>query len=142
MIKLVMETIIPADAELGMPSASEINLELYQTKFKIEVIVHDFLNLLSQIANELFQLNFERLSYEERIKVIETTKLKNIRLFSEFMTHCFRAYYSDYIVLEKLNAGSLPPFPSGNLLEFDDWEILEPVYERGYKVRDLTKQGV
>ena len=142
MIKLAMETIIPADAELGMPSAAEINFELYQTKFKIEVIVQDFLSLLSETANESFQINFERLSYEERIKVIQTTKLKNIRLFSEFMTHCFRAYYSDYIVLEKLNAGSLPPFPSGNLLEFDDWEILEPVYKRGYIARDLTKQGV
>jgi len=34
-----------------------------------------------------------------------------------------------------LNVGSTPPFPQGNILDEDDWEILEPVLERGYTCR-------
>lgn len=135
MIDLVLATIIPADENLTMPSAAEIEFDSYTSRHQIESLVQSYLQLLNKISNDIYELNFICLDFEQRIKIIENSKLKNIRIFSEFLTHCFRAYYSDPTVLKKINSGSVPPFPIGNFLEVDDWSILEPVYERSYVVR-------
>ena len=69
--------------------------------------------------------------------VLNEVKLKNIRLFTEFIKQVFRAYYSDKQVLSILNVGASPPFPEGNRIVDDDWAILMPVYERGKIYKDI-----
>ena len=64
-------------------------------------------------------------------------KLKNVRLFSDFLKNVFRFYYSDIKVLTLINVGSSPPFPEGNIIEEDDWTMLIPVYERGSIYREF-----
>jgi hypothetical protein len=41
-------------------------------------------------------------------------------------------------VLNSIQSGSVPPFPEGNYLENDDWEILGPVFERGKIYRTIN----
>jgi len=138
MIKIVLDTLIPGDIKLKMPSASILDFNTYKTKHGIQQIVIDFLFELTKISNNQFSRDFNELDEDQRMKVLNVCKLKNIRLFSLFLKHVFRAYYSDKRVLSILKVGSSPPFPDGNVIEEDDWTILLPVYERGsiYRVLD------
>lgn len=137
MIDLVLNTLIPEDIDLKMPAASSIDFESYKIKHKIDLMVDNFIYLLNQVAIDIFDAPFTAISDEQRLAAVNYLKLKNIRLFSEFLTHCFRAYYSDVKVLAKLSVGSIPSFPSGNYLESDDWTILESVYDRGIAYRQI-----
>ena len=138
MIKIVLDAIIPADSKLSMPSASEIDFSAYVIKHQIKKIVRDFLVELTKSSNEQFSNFFTDLNEDEKIKALNQCKLKNIRLFSDFLKHVFSAYYSDIRVLSLLEVGSLPPFPIGNIIsEDDDWTILMSVYERGSIYREV-----
>jgi hypothetical protein len=137
MINLVLDTMIPGDIELGMPAASTLDFELYQLKHKIQCLVEEFLQELTWLAQSKFENEFEDLNFDQRLATVNACKAKNVRLFSTFLTHCFRAYYSDAKVLNLIAAGSVPPFPVGNVLESDNWDLLEPVYERGRIYRSV-----
>lgn len=131
MIKLVLDTFIPGDTSLGMPSAALIDFETYQCKYKIQQLVSDFLAELALLSLDKFGKRFVDLNEDSRLAAVNACKSKNVRLFADFLTNCFRAYYSDQAVLNRLPTGSVPPFPIGNVLEQDDWRLLEPVYDRG-----------
>lgn len=138
MIKIVLDTFIPGDSSLKMPSASLIDFDSYQDKYRIHKIVIDFLSDLTKISLNEFLINFDELDENQKMKVFKICKLKNIRLFSDFLKHVFKAYYSDKMVLSILEVGSSPPFPYGNEIKTDDWAILLPVFEKGsiYRVVD------
>ncbi len=131
MIKLVLDTFIPGDTSLGMPSAALIDFETYQRKYGIHQLVSDFLAELAVLSLDKFGKKFADLNEDSRLAVVNACKAKNVRLFAAFLTNCFRAYYSDKAVLSCIPTGSVPPFPIGNVLEQDDWSLLEPVYDRG-----------
>jgi len=138
MIKIVLDSLIPGDTKLNMPSASILDFDSYEIKYGIQKIAIDFLLELNKIANDEFLKNFDKLDQDQKMSVLQAFKLKNIRLFSDFLKHVFRAYYSDKRVLSILKVGSSPPFPGGNEIDDDDWTILLPVFERGpiYRVFD------
>lgn len=131
MISKVLDCLIPGDASLGMPPASQIDFSAYQLKYQIDELVGDFLVQIETLSLEKHGNKFIELDEIQCLSVINTLKTKNIRLFVAFLSNCFRAYYTDKTVLSLLSVGSVPPFPRGNVLEQDDWGLLEPVYERG-----------
>lgn len=131
MVALILDTIIPADNELGMPSAAMIDFEAYVQRYCIQEPVSRYTLLVEAVAQEKLGRPFDMLETEERLAVVNATRTKDIRLFSFFLTHVFRAYYSHRDILQRIGSGAVPPFPDGNRLEPDDWDLLEPVYERG-----------
>jgi hypothetical protein len=141
MINIVLDSIIPGDRELKMPPASTIDFKIYTIKYGIENIVNAFIIELKKISIKKFDGEFNTLDELQKNIVLKEIKFKNIRLFTEFIKHVFRAYYSDKQVLSTLNVGASPPFPKGNTTEEDDWTILMPVYERGkiYRGHGLDK---
>ena len=139
MINTVLDTFIPGDYKLGMPPASKVDFNAYQHEHGIQQIVIDFLSELTKISLDTFAKEFKELDEEQRMHILSACKLINIRLFSTFLKHCFQAYYSDKGVLSILQVGSSPPFPEGNVLEEDEWDILIPVYERGSIYRTFDK---
>ena len=142
MIKLIIDTIIPGDRALNMPPASQINFDDYIKISSKQELIDEFLNLTSQVCLDKFAVTFSELSSVDRLKALEATKSANIRLFIDFITNLFKAYYTNLKVLQAINSGSIPPFPVGNLLENDDWEILEPVFERGRIYRPINTDGL
>ncbi|CAD6544491.1 hypothetical protein LMG28727_04284 [Paraburkholderia kirstenboschensis] len=131
MIELVLDTMLPGDAALGMPSASALDFEGYQLRHRVTDQVDTFLKMLANVAGEKFDRPFEALDAAERLAAINGCKLADVRLFSAFVTHVMRAYYTERRVLGQLSVGAVPPFPAGNEIAADDWTILEPVYLRG-----------
>lgn len=134
---IVADVILPGDSNLNMPSASKINLDQYLTRHQITYVAIDFLELLNTICIEKFKLSFYEIEDQSKqLYLINLCKLKNVRLFSTFVEHLFRAYYTSPNILMLIGAGSVPPFPQGNAMSSDDWEVLEAVYERGQIYRD------
>ena len=140
MINILLDALIPGDTELNMPPASEVDFNSYKVKYGIQKNVTAFLSKLKEICLEQFSMDFENLDEDQKNIVLKELKLKNMRLFSDFINHVFKAYYSDKRVLSNLNVGTSPPFPNGNMIDEDDWAILLPVYERGSMYRDLDEE--
>lgn len=137
MIRLILDTMIPADLDRGMPSAASINFEAYVSRFAIESEVDRLSTLIQNEAQKRFEKSFEDIPTDQRLQCINACKTVDIRLFMLCVQHIFRAYYTDKSVHKKLSVGSSPPFPNGNSLPQDDWSILETVYERGLIYRKV-----
>jgi len=138
MLNLIIDTILPGDCSLNLPPASQINLNIYVNRYNKQSLMDEFFNLINKVCLDNFGSNFSELSNDKRLKALEACKSANVRLFVDFITNVFRAYYTNPRVLEAINSGSIPPFPIGNALENDDWEILEPVFERGIIYRSIN----
>jgi hypothetical protein len=138
MLNLIIDAVLPGDFSLNLPPASKINLDSYVNSYDKQELISEFLNLTTKICLNIYSSNFSELSAEDRLKALEVCKSANIRLFVDFITNLFRAYYTNAKVLEAINSGSTPPFPVGNFLQNDDWEILEPVFERGRIYRSIN----
>jgi hypothetical protein len=142
MIALILDTIIPADQELDMPSAASIDFDTYTVRYGVQDLTSRYSALVESVAQEKQSQPFSALNEDQRLSVVNATRSKDIRLFSGFITHVFRAYYSDGEVLARIGSGAVPPFPEGNALESDDWGLLEPVYERGQIYRTVEEPSV
>ena len=135
-LHLIIDTMLPCDPELGMPSSSSVNFDAYLVDRNISNVAFEFITMLDKICIKKFSLSFIDLNEEQRMKAINACKLENVKLFSFFVECLLKFYYTNNNVLNKIGAGSVPPFPNGNLLKQDDWSILESVYERGKIYRD------
>ncbi len=140
-LSIVADVILPGDSNLDMPSASKIDIDQYFMRHEISNIAVDFLKLLNTVSIEKFGLNFHEIEdRSEQLHLINLSKLKNVRLFSLFIEHLFRAYYTSPDVLMLIGAGNVPPFPQGNPMSSDDWGSLEVVYEREFEVTNKAQK--
>jgi hypothetical protein len=142
MLSLVLDTLLPGDTALNAPPASLIDFEAYQNRFGIHEQVGNFLKALGELAQQRHAMQFESLDIEQRLQLVDALRRQDLRLFTQVVTHCLRAYYSSEVVLRGLSSGAVPPFPEGNVLPGDDWSLLEPVYLRGpaYRPVDTSTQ--
>ncbi len=136
-LDLLMDTIIPGDVELAMPSASSLSFTTRGQNILQQVTTKRFLMLLDRVCQQRFSEVFVNLEGVQRLTAISACKAQDFRLFTAFVTDLLRLYYTSPEVLVLIGAGSVPPFPHGNHLESDDWSILEQVYERGTVYRDV-----
>lgn len=137
MLLAMIDTILPGDASLGMPPASETGVASYFAQHGRAALVADFTQLLEGVALAKCGQAFLSLDAAARLQAINACKLANVRLFSAFLTQVLRAYYTAPEVLRLIGAGSVPPFPSGNELAQDDWSMLDVVFERGRVYREV-----
>ena len=129
---------VPGDTTLALPAASSIGFKEYlRINDGVEVAVN-YEVLIKKICEEKFSNQFENLLANQRLEVIKVSKAKDGKLFVAFLSHLINAYYTNPIVLVRIGAGSVPPFPDGNQINDDDWTILEGVYERGCIYRDIN----
>lgn len=118
----ILDLIIPNKAK--MPGASIIleNLDI------VKHLNQEFINSSRVICEKL-----EILNLTESFYIIKKT---DFRLFSEFINIVLILYYSNNKVLENLNVGSVPPFPTGNNLKQGDIYLLEEVFLKEKIYRD------
>lgn len=115
----ILKLIMPA-GETGMPEA--------------EVILHSidpnnpnhtkFVELSKSIYNNI---GLNAIKNEEDLNQF---KKANFRDFSVFVNMVLILYYSNPLVLSKLEVGSVPPFPDGNFVKEGDIYLLEQVFLR------------
>jgi hypothetical protein len=138
-LHVIIDAMLPGDPEMGMQSGSTIDFGGYLERHDLIDIANEFLAILDKICSEKFSLSFIDLEVAQKMEAINACKLVNVRLFTSFVGHLLRAYYTTPSVLMQIEAGSIPPFPQGNSLAQDDWSILEPVYERGQVYREVPQ---
>lgn len=138
-LQVIIDAMLPGDPELGMPCASSIDFEDHLKRHDLVDIADEFVRMLDKVCDEKFSMSFIHMNPEPKMQAINACKLINIRVFSAMVGHLLRAYYTSPLVLSKIGAGSIPPFPHGNSLPHDDWSILEPVYERGQVFREIPE---
>lgn len=138
MMSHLLDTILPGDIGLGLPPGSHVDMARYVSEQGIEDRVRAFLAMLDDTARDMDGADFAGLAPDRRLACVERAKRKDFRLANAVIVHCLKAYYTDPEVLRRLSAGAVPPFPDGNVLDDDDWSILEPVFERGPIFRPIT----
>ncbi|WVN42151.1 hypothetical protein AOB54_01860 [beta proteobacterium MWH-UniP1] len=136
-LQTIIGIMLPGDTDLGIPSASVIRFDDYLRRHNLEALSVDFAQILDTVCAEKYSQRFSNLDSEQKLEAINACRLANIRVFSSMVEHLFKAYYTTPVILEKIGAGTVPPFPRGNFLGEDDWSLLEPVYERGLIYREL-----
>ena len=82
-----------------------------------------------------FDYVFQKSNNYQDYKVVKKEDLNllkkaNFRDFSVFVNMVLILYYSNPIVLSKLEVGSVPPFPDGNFVKEGDIYLLEQVFLR------------
>lgn len=137
-LKMVIDTMLPGDSVLGMPSASTIDFEIYLKQHSLNQLSFDFIQMLDKVCEEKKGMAFVDLDEVQKMQAINACKLMDVRIFSAMVGHLLKAYYTAPGVLIRIKSGSVPPFPNGNSIEEDDWSILEPVYERGLVFREIS----
>ncbi len=137
---LVIDTILPGDPMIGMPSASQVGFDFYLRQQGAMESAQEFVAMIDRVSMHNFGLPFAEMGSEQRLQAVNAGKLEDVRLFSTMVTHLFKAYYTAPVVLHGLQVGSVPPFPRGNLMPADDWTLLEPVYERGRIYREVPQE--
>ncbi len=138
-LQVIIDAMLPGDPELGMPSASSIDFKAHLERHDFVGIAHEFVRMLDKVCGDKFSLPFIDLDHEQKMQAINACKLADVRVFSALVGQLLRAYYTSPLVLSKIGAGSIPPFPQGNSLPQDDWSFLEPVYERGQVYREIPE---
>ena len=135
-LKIIIDTMLPGDPILGMPSASLIDFDIYLKRNGLTDLSRVFVQMLDKVCEEKIGGSFANLNAIQKMQAINFCKLVDIRLFSEMVSHLLKAYYTAPSVLIIIGSGSVPPFPNGNLIEEDEWTILEAVYNRGKIFKD------
>jgi hypothetical protein len=141
-LKIIIDSMLPGDPILGMPCASKIDFDTYLLKHGLSNLSINFVQMLDKICEEKIGVAFSQLDEMQKIQSINACKLVDIRLFSAMVNHLLKAYYTSPSVLSKISSGSVPPFPTGNSLEPDEWSILEHVYERGQVFREISQASI
>jgi hypothetical protein len=137
MLSCILDTIIPAEPILCLPSAAAIGFAAYCQKHSVLHISESFTKMVETVNQQERGQDFCELDEDMRLFMLNLCRSRDIRLFSSFITHVFRAYYSHPDVLVRIGSGAVPPFPQGNNLASDDWTILEPVFQRGAMYRKV-----
>lgn len=139
LLSIFCDTILPGDKSLRLPSAADLDVKSRFLQIGKERELTDYFNLIEEIAIEEFGLEFAKLEASQRLKIVEKSKRKNIRLATAVIVECIKVYYTSSQVLKNIPAGAIPPFPEGNQLDDDDWSLLDSVYERGPIYRSVDE---
>lgn len=127
-LEMVIEVMLPADLELKIPSASSINFDLYLKTNNLGDLKNNFLILVDNVCKEQFLMEFSDLTQKNKLEVIKACRSKDIQVFSKFVEHLLKAYYTNQDILLKI--GALSTVSLKNSLPKDDWSILKAVYKR------------
>lgn len=130
-LESLLDTLLPGDQTLGLPSASAAGvMSFLQSENKLSLF-DEYLVLLETVAQQKYHTSWHALDNLALLTCVELSSRSHWSLASQVLGQVLRGYYSARIVLNQLHAGAVPPFPQGNRLPENNWDLLESVFERG-----------
>ncbi len=138
-LQLLLNMIIPPDAERGMPGAVELDFMGYVIEFANDRIEHiqRELDSLNESSRSQYTVTFPQLDDVDRealVKRLHSTRRQFARNIEVQTMFC---YYQDDQVLEALGMEARPPFPKGNEVLRGDLSLLDPVRQRPKLYREI-----
>ena len=137
-LRALLDLIIPADADRGMPSAADLDLVGYVNEFASNQIagIKTELDALDQAAQSETGSLFGELGKDEQQALCNHLRESDPRFAIAIVVQTLNRYYQDDQVVTALGWEARPPFPKGNEVPQADLSLLDPVRERGQIYRD------
>ena len=131
-------TIIPASADYGVPGADDPTIaeEIVRTAEGSAEVVSEALDALDTMARQQGGDGFTDLDEGGRLAAATAFRSAHRSVAVTLLALVAQCYYRDGRVMASLGMEPRAPFPEGFELEQGDWSLLDPVRERGSRVRE------
>ena len=138
-LEILLDMIIPPDADRGMPGAGELDLVGYLVEYQPDQIeaIRMELDQLNQEAKEQHQRGFAELEQGDRDRLVARLRAENEQFGRNIAVETMACYYQDDKVVLALGMEARPPFPKGHEVDSGDLSLLDPVRERKPLYRDV-----
>lgn len=135
-----LNQIIPADEKY--PAAGDLDVVAHIDRSVVKQVTLrrlflEGLYLLEQRAVAWYGANFTVLDSDQQIEVLRYVEKESAEFFSALVKHTYNGYYTNKKVLELCGASTVPPQPTGHVVEMGDLSSLEAVKARGKLYRDV-----
>ena len=128
-LSALLDTLLPANEALEMPSAAEVDFDSY-----LKNQAEDLLGVLQQVLAQ-FDAGFAELSPEQRLQLVTAFSEQHPELFMTLLPSVYDCYYQNDRVRQKIGVVTGAVFPQGNELHSGDLSLLDPVIENGDRHR-------
>jgi hypothetical protein len=128
-LNAILDTLLPASSERGLPSAGDLDFVAHMERRDI-----DFLRSLPDLVGR-FGGDFPALPYAERHTIMTKFSQTEPQAFEGLLFHAYACYYENDRVLIAIGSKGGPPFPSGNTVEAGDLSLLDPVMKGDHHYR-------
>lgn len=134
----VLNLLIPADVERGMPAAGELDFMGYVSEFASGYLaaIGEEIDQIIQAAEKRHGAKFSALASSEQQELFEQLQSSQPRFAINIQVQTLNCYYQDDRVMEALGMEARPPFPEGYDVVSGDLSLLDPVRNRGIIYRD------
>lgn len=135
----LLDVLIPADAERGMPGAGALGLspELCRSAPEILPLVDAGLRTLHAGARAAGAPDFASLPGTERVAAVRALSEAEPALLPALLFHLCRLYYAHPTMLAALGMPPRPPHPEGYEMEPNDLGLLDAVRARERIYREV-----
>ena len=137
MKELFFSTILPGDTDLGLSALTSQQVDDFLFKNKRDIDWDIWFSIIENITNEVFGKSFSELDQNERMNSIDIAQRKNFRLATNIIVTCLEIYYTNPDVLVAIGASPTLPYEQGQVIDGGNWDILDPVSQRGQMYRDV-----
>tara|TARA_B100001057_G_C22785208_1_gene925262 strand:+ start:293 stop:709 length:417 start_codon:yes stop_codon:yes gene_type:complete len=137
MKELFFSTILPGDTDLGLSALTLQQVDDFLVKNKRDIDWDIWFSIIENITNEVFGKSFSELDQNERMNSIDIAQRKNFRLATNIIVTCLEIYYTNPDVLVAIGASPTLPYEQGQVIDGGNWDILDPVSQRGQMYRDV-----
>ena len=132
-LNALMDLMIPASADGTMPAASSLGLydDLNSLPGPVRSLFERGLSWLDAQSVSQYEKAFAQLPEGAASSLVEELRREDASFVAAFTLQTTGRYLQDDQVMEALGLESRPPWPEGYEVPQGDWELLNPVRERG-----------
>jgi hypothetical protein len=130
LLAVLLDILIPGSTDGRLPSAATLDLFLTPEPWLLQG-----LHNVDAAAQERLQSSFLALAREQQEALVGELRRKMFSFFSDLGKQLIQGYYQDERVVKAIGGEIRPPFPLGYFVIDGDFDLLEPVFERGSMYR-------
>ena len=127
----VLDTIIPASRQRGMPAAGQIGVAEHVLQ------ATDLLPVVAAGLSALIDAGFDDLDPPQRVGALNELAGSQPGFLPLLLFQTYQGYYQNAATLEALGLPPRPPHPLGYEIEENDLSLLEPVRAREKLYREV-----
>ncbi|MFP6625346.1 MAG: hypothetical protein VCC20_17850 [Myxococcota bacterium] len=127
----VLDTIIPASHQRGMPAAGQVGVADHVQQ------ATDLLPVLAAGLSALIDAGFDEFDSSQRVDALNELAASQPGFLPVLLFQAYQGYYQNAATLEALGLPPRPPHPLGYEIEENDLSLLEPVRAREKLYREV-----
>ena len=127
----VLDTIIPANTQRGMPAAGQLGVADYVVR------AADLESIVAAGLSALIDAGFDDLDSSRRVDALNEVASSQPGFLPVLLFQTYQGYYQNTATLAALGLPPRPPHPLGYEIEENDLSLLEPVRAREKLYREV-----